>query len=237
MNPSLTSSNSGGRKAAASSLAMAGLAQERAALYSVLATLFRCQPSRDTLLSLRTPELREALQQAGMALEEDFFDTDIEALADTLAVEYANLFLLPGVMISPHESVQLRGGSGLLRGPETARVREYYEYVGFHVDESTPMEPDHVSIELEFLGHLAAEETAAWDAQNVTTAIDALRYQNDFLRRHLGQWIYDFLKLIENNAEHVFYRELALLTAAMLEDQQESLPQFIAQLETRHATS
>jgi len=237
MNPLTTlSSSCGGREAAAPSLPMTGTARKRAALYGFLATLFRRHPSRENLLSLRTQELREALQQAGMLLDKEFFTADVDALAEALAVEFANLFLIPGSLISPHESVQICGGSGLLRGPETARVREYYEQVGFQVDDSIPMEPDHVSIELEFLGHLAAEEANAWEAEDALTALGVLRYEDDFLRRHLGQWIFDFLNRVEANTANGFYRELARLTIALLEELRVALPEMIAQLETGNAT-
>lgn len=228
---------SGDRRVAASALAMAGLARERAALYGLLATLFRQQPSQQLLLTLRTTELREALTLAGMNLDEDFFTADVGELSDELAVVFANLFLLPGRLISPHESVQLKGGSGLLRGPETARVREYYAAVGFEIDPATPMEPDHVSIELEFLGHLAGEEAAAWETRDSDTACDALHYQCDFLERHPGRWLFDFLHKVESASGSDFYRELARLTGDLCTEQQELLPQLIHQFEACHEAS
>ncbi len=225
----------GGRKAAASARALAATARERAALYDLLATLFRHHPSRETLAALRTPQLRSALHQAGMTLPESFFGADPETLRDELAVAFSDLFLVPGILISPHESVQLKGGSGLLRGPETAMVREYYEYVGFQIDESVPMEPDHLSIELEFLGHLAAEEAAAWETGRPDRALDALRYQNDFLARHLGAWADDFMTKIDRNTSNEFYRQLAALTDTLLTEQQTQLPLLIAEMELQHA--
>ena len=237
MSPSATlSSDSGGWEAAASSPAMARLTRDRASLCGLLATLFRRAPTWDTLLSLRSAELRNALIEAGMDLDDAFFTADVDALAEALAVEFAELFLLPGSMISPHESVQTKGGSGLLRGPETARVREYYEYVGFRVDDAIPMEPDHISIELEFLGHLTTEEAAAWEAGDLHKALDALRYQNDFLCRHLGQWAFGFLKRIQEGTGHGFYPEVARLATAFLEEQRDLLPQMIEQLQRDHAT-
>ncbi|HEB55800.1 MAG TPA: hypothetical protein ENI98_05740 [Gammaproteobacteria bacterium] len=234
MNASVISSR---REPAVSSPAMIAEARDRAALIALLADLFRREPDQQMLASLRKAELREALSQAGMALEDSFFNDDIDALAEMLAVEYARLFLLPGTMISPHESVQIKRGSGLLRGPETARVREYYEYVGFEMEEILPMEADHISIELEFLSHLATEEANAWESGEHKKALDALRYQDDFLRRHLGQWGFDFLDRVEAAAGSGFYYELARLTAAFLKEQREQLPQMIAQLQSEQTGS
>ncbi|GAB4344458.1 MAG: hypothetical protein Kow006_00450 [Gammaproteobacteria bacterium] len=229
MSASALSGSSGGLTAAASSLALAEVARERAGLYRLLATLFRTEPSRDLLVSLREDEIRDALREAGMRLEDSFFTDPIDTQFDELAVDFTNLFLLPGVMLSPHESVQLAGGSGLLRGPETAVVRDYYDHVGFSVDESTPMEPDHLSIELEFLGHLASEEAEAREADDAQRALDALRYQEDFLKRHLGRWVFPFLDKVAEKCETAFYAELARLCSDFLVEQRELLPQLIDQ--------
>ena len=221
----------GGGEATAYAREMAELAKNRAALYDLLATLFRHNPSRQTLLSLRSEEMREALSLAGMRLPETFFSENVDKLTETLAVAFANLFLLPGRLISPHESVQRKGGSGFLRGPETAHVRDYYASVGFEVDRATPMEADHVSIELEFLGHLAAEEAKAWESDHPGKAGDALRYQEDFLNRHTGQWIFDFLARVESRDRSGFYRELARLTHDLCKEQLAYLPLLIKQFE------
>jgi len=228
---------SGDCKVAASALAMADLAKERASLLNLLATFFRGKPNREMLSTLRTQELRDALYQAGMVLEEDFFTSDIDLLTETLAVEFTSLFLLPGSLISPHESTQLKGGSGLLRGPETACVREYYEYVGFQVDDSTPMEPDHVSIELEFLSHLNKEESIAWNSGQPERAFDALRYQNEFLEQHLCKWFFDFSQKIEEANISSFYSQIAQLTSAFLSERRTMLPEMIAQLQISYSNS
>lgn len=226
----------GGREAADYPGEMAETARERAALYGLLATLFRNKPSRQTLLSLRSAEMREALNVAGMVLPERFFSMHVDELEESLAVAFTDLFLLPGRLISPHESVHRKGGSGLLRGPETAQVRDYYTATGFEVDQATPMEADHISIELEFLGHLSAEEAKAWEAGDSGKAGDALRYQEDFLNRHPGQWIFDFLTRVEERDRSYFYGELARLTQAVCKEQQRSLRQLIEQTERYDAS-
>ena len=215
---------------------MAGMARERAALYALLATLFRHSPNRQILLTLRSAEMREALNLTGMALPERFFSMDVDELAEALAVAFTDLFLLPGRLISPHESVQRKGGSGLLRGPETVDVRDYYAVAGFEVDRMSPMEADHISIELEFLGHLCTEEAEAWEDGDASKASDALHYQEDFLNRHPSQWIFDFLARVEERDTSEFYGELAHLTRAVCREQQTTLAQLIKQTEQRYAT-
>jgi TorA maturation chaperone TorD len=119
----------------------------------------------------------------------------------------------------------------LLRGPETARVREYYERAGFAVDEQVKMEPDHVSIELEFLGHLAEREAEARERADHSRVSDLLHYQDDFLRRHLGRWAFDFLERVARRDASGFYRETGRLTGALLRDLQQAFPELLAEAE------
>ena len=62
--------NRHGHKVAGYPGEMAGMARERAALYALLATLFRHSPNRQILLTLRSADMREALNLTGMALSE-----------------------------------------------------------------------------------------------------------------------------------------------------------------------
>ncbi len=207
-------------------------ARARASLFELLTSFFRDEPSESTLEAMRSSPFRDALKEAGMELEEAFFSEDIKSLREKLMVEFAELFLVPGSLISPHEAVQVSGGSGQLRGPETAQVKRYYEGLGFEVDETTPLEPDHISIEAEFLRHLCEQEANAWAQGDRAKAIDALRYQQDFLNRHLGKWAFGFLGKIEQNATHSFYRELARLTRAFLDEEKVSMLERLKTLES-----
>ncbi|TCS60560.1 TorD/DmsD family molecular chaperone [Varunaivibrio sulfuroxidans] len=191
----------------------------RASFYGLLGSLFRDEATVEVITALRSPPLREALIDAGMVLGDDFFTEDPKALGEDLAVAFSTLFLVPGTLISPHESVQMPGGSAMLRGPETAAVETYYEALGFAIDTVTPMEPDHISIELEFLGHLCEHEDNSRMAEDRAGVRDALHFQDDFLNRHLERWVFDFLDKVERRAAHRFYDELARLTCAFLKDE------------------
>ncbi len=237
MNVSSTPVTGGDPTATSSPGEQAALAGDRASLCRLLATLFRDAPGPELLRSMRGGALRDALEQSGVALDEAFFGSDIDALAERLAVDFAGLFLLPGTLISPHESVQLEGGSGLLRGPETAQVKRYYEVAGFLIDDATPMEPDHLSIELEFLGQLAAAEAEAWEAGDTGKAVDALRFQVDFLQRHLGRWAGPFLDRVERAAGSGFYREFARLTSGFVAELQQGLPAVVEGVGSHGATN
>ncbi|HED33536.1 MAG TPA: hypothetical protein ENJ08_04850 [Gammaproteobacteria bacterium] len=204
-------------------------AQNRYAMFDLFANLYRKEPDQALLAALRDDKFRSALENAGMNLDEKFFTQEISELADELAVDFAQLFLVPGSLKSPHESVQIKNGSGILRGPETTKVKRYYENIGFKIRDDTAMEADHISIELEFLVHLAQIETESLLNNQPEKANDAQKYQLDFLNNHLGLWVYDFLELIKNQSQTVFYSELSSLASDFISEQQLQLSEITQQ--------
>lgn len=202
---------------------LARTAVERSNLYGFLASVFREELTTDFLLVIREPEFREALAEAGLSLEGDFFEADLEEQAEELAVEFAALFLGPGGHVSPHESVHIEGGGGSLWGEATSAVKRYIEDAGFSYDEQFHGLPDHISVELKFMSHLVNEEAHAWDENDVDKAANALAFQRDFLDKHLGVWADRFCAQIRERAELTFYREVASLTADFLDSEREEI--------------
>ena len=229
--------NSGGSHAAAVFEDDGQFARHRAAILDLLAMCFVKEPGEDLIQAFRETEFRKTLEDAGLELGNEFFTEEIQTLQEKLAVEFTNLFLLPGSLISPHESVQIKGGSGLLRGPEAASVGEYYEYVGFELKKDLYLEPDHIGIELEFLSHLASIEYKAREENNYQQLLDSLRFQEDFLNRHLCRWVFDFMNKIQERTSTIFYREVARMTAAFLDDLQNLLPQLISRIDNEKGLS
>ena len=189
---------------------------ERSRLCGLLATIFRREPSAEFLCHLNTPELIVAFAGAGINLREDFGVRKIKDLADNLAVEYTRLFLGPGKHISPHESVQLKRGSGILWGPETSAVRQAYRAAGYDMGEAETDIPDHLSVELDFLGLLAKEEAQAWEGQAHDRTEKFLQLQHSFISDHLGKWAARFCAKVKEEAEFSFYPAFADLLRGYL---------------------
>ncbi len=183
----------------------------RSSLYGFLASIFRKELDGKTYNEIRSPEFREALSEFDVELDGAFIDEPAENVLESLAVEYAALFLGPGGHISPHESVQRGGGS--LDGPETDAVKSYIQAAGMRFDEHDQQMPDHISIELEFMGHLVGEEAKAWIDGDSEKARNALEFQKDFLGKHLGGWAGDFFTEVTDRTKAPFYREIARLAA------------------------
>jgi TorA maturation chaperone TorD len=190
---------------------LARTAMERAKLYGLLANLFRREPGADLLTQLRSPGLHDLLSENGIDLGDDFFNDPLDDVRDRLMVEYTFLFLGPGKHISPHESVQLKRGSGILWGEETSIVRQFMAAAGFDLDESANDIPDHISVELEFLSHLSAKEAEAWQADDRAAAAAALGWQHRFVSNNIGKWVARFCRAVETAAQTPFYAEFAKL--------------------------
>lgn len=165
---------------------------------------------------MNSPELIVAFAGAGIHLGDDFGAGKIMDLADDLAIEYTRLFLGPGKHISPHESVQLKRGSGILWGPETSAVRQAYRAAGFDMGEAETNIPDHLSVELDFLALLAREEAQAWAGQGQDRTAKFLQLQHSFISDHLGKWAARFCAKVKEEAEFSFYPAFADLLRGYL---------------------
>ena len=184
---------------------LAGTAMERARLYGLLATIFGAPPDADLLVRLRSPDFLDLLAQSDLDIGGEFARKPVEALREELAEDYTRLFCGPGKHISPHESVQLKRGSGSLWGEETVLVKRFIETAGFDYDADFNGIPDHVAVELEFLSRLAENESRCWQSENLTGAGNALEWQLEFINRHAGKWMPLFCRKIAQEDTSPFY--------------------------------
>lgn len=127
-----------------------------------------------------------------------------------LAEEYAALFIVSGGL-PPYESVRLKG---LLYQEPSAEVEEFYKKCGLILKEEwKKIFPDHLGLELEFMGYLCDRETDANDSGDNKWA----GYQREFFENHLGRWCFEYLNDLEKCAYHPFYKEVAQITMDFLE--------------------
>ena len=192
--------------------ALASTAQQVGHLYGFLASLYRAELTQQQLDALRQPEMVAMLTAAGIDLQGAFWATPDAQLLEELAVEYTALFLGPGGHISPHESVQIEENGGYW-GDATTAVRRFITETGIEYDSEYNGIPDHISVELEFLGELARREGLAWEGGDTAAAGNRLAYQRDFLDEHLGQWVEKFCTQVVETGELSFYRDVAQVTA------------------------
>ncbi len=209
---------------------------ERSKLYGLLANLFRREPGSELLDQLRSRGFRDLLSGTGIDLGDDFFNDPLDEVRDRLKVEYTFLFLGPGKHISPHESVQLKRGSGILWGEKTSVVKQFMMAAGFELDEAANDIPDHISIELEFLSHLSQKEGEAWEADDHQAAAAALSWQHRFVSNNIGKWAGRFCRAVEAAAETPFYAQFARLLRTFIAGEKSEIADRLSKIDgkSRH---
>ena len=184
---------------------------ERSGLYGLLASVYRAKPSAEILRRLGEPAMREGLAAAGVST--DIFTAPEPQLLKELAEEYTRLFVGPGKHLPPYQSVHLEGSGGDLWGADTSAVKRFIEQAGFDYAESFHGLPDHISVELDFLAQLTRLEAETWRNNDADRAYNCLKFQQEFMERHLGRWIPAFCTKVVERTEQALYREMAALTA------------------------
>ena len=194
----------GDRRAEASNAAC------RAGVFALLSAVFRREPGADLIRQIKQPYVLAALAAAGADLDGGFLDRSDDELAEELAVEYAGLFIGPGGHIPPYASVHLTGG-GDLWGSSTVGVRRFIEQAGFEYRSENRDPPDHLSVELDFMRHLAEREARALEDSDGAMAARCKEVEAAFVTGHLALWIPRFCARIVARAEEPFYRVMATL--------------------------
>jgi len=193
-------------------------ATARGQLYDLLATVFRRPLDARRLERLRAPEMLAAMLAAGIDPGEDFVNSDGKALLDRLAIDYTQLFHGPEERIAPYEGIQL-GGDDELMGAAAVEIRRFMAEVGFAVLPESGELPDHISVELAFMGELARREAEALEADDHERADFAASLQRRFLAAHLGRWAESFARKVWDRAATPFYAAMAeLLTGFIAEE-------------------
>lgn len=171
----------------------AATARARADTYRLLGRLCLAEVDARLLAALReTAELGPTLVGAD------------EPLLATLRAEYARLLL---INVLPYESVFV-DEQVMLNTEATVAVYDAYREGGYSPAGQVGA-PDHVGLELAFLGHLAADEAEAEAAGDAARAARSRARQRSFLEAHLGRWAPVWATALERAAEHPFYAALA----------------------------
>lgn len=133
-----------------------------------------CEPLADDLRELGTElgiDIEQPVARLERAAAEDWPD-------DSWLVEYSRLFLVPPIPVPLNTGVYLDGG---LRGTSAQMILHCYGTGGFAPSDSFRDLPDHVSIQLEFVGSLL-ERADAGDA-------DAADMAREFVDSFVARWV------------------------------------------------
>lgn len=144
--------------------------------------------------------------------------SDMENISDELAAEHTSIFVLPSSHL-PHEAVYL-DKEKRLGGRVTISVSQFYEKAGADILESSIDMPDHIGMELEFLGFLCRLERELRKNADHTALNDCIRLQKEFLDEHLLKWAYQCCEKIGEKAIYGFYKAVACLITEFMKDEE-----------------
>ncbi len=200
----------------------AEVVMRRSRLYGFLARIYRAEVREDVLEQLRNPELLMMLKDTGIKFEEDFhlLRNNEQHLINELALEYNRLFIGPGSHISPHESVHRERNDrewGRISGAYTDEVRTFIKSSELEYDPEYTGLPDDISIEFDFMQQLVKNEAEAWKSNDSERAKYFVEIEQDFLYKHLLEWVPCFCDKILAMAKASCYREIAKTTKNILE--------------------
>ncbi len=138
----------------------------------------------------------------------------------SLSVDFAGLFVGPFKLLAPAYGSAYFEDNRLM-GDSTIDVRNCYENEG--LDIVIKDAPDHIAVELEFIYYLIAREIEAARESNPDLVQSCRRKQFAFLQAHLGRWLTEFVERVQENALTEFYRRLAGLTEAFVQNDMKTL--------------
>jgi len=180
----------------------------RAGIYRLLAGVFLEEPTAEYLNALRTHEVMTSLREMGVFFSGDFTDSPVEDLLDTLACEYAVLFVVAGGCPAV-ESVRL---TGRYQQQPYFEVREFYRKAGFQLTGSRyAVFDDQLGVELSFLAELLERAADALASGNQNAYAGSIKEMKRFWVLHTGKWVRGYASLLDRASEHSFYREMAKL--------------------------
>jgi TorA maturation chaperone TorD len=131
---------------------------------------------------------------------------------DALAVDFCNLFVLPGAPCPPFASVQR--GEALLGGRMGARLHRFLEAQGLEVNlHSAIAAPDHLAVYLSALAELHA-----------TPGTSELR--REWVQTEILPWAPGLLERVAREAQRALYRTAAHLARELLDTEAGPTAQF-----------
>ena len=97
----------------------------------------------------------------------------------------------------------------LLMGPSALDAKRYYSMASMEITEEFSDLPDHVGLELHYLGRLGDKERKFAEAGDEGKLTRAWELERDFLASHLTRWLDKLCEKIHEKSKHPYYRVIA----------------------------
>ena len=206
------------------------IAKVRGSIYTLLSQCFM-QPTKELVNSIIDGTLNDAFEN-NIGLTEDKkvleklvklkdFSTQSKKLFSEevlreMKAEYSRLFVGPGhVLAPPYESVYKTKNednkTGMVMGDSAVAAKQFYRSADLEISDNYKDLPDHITLELHFMGHLCTLESER-DEESEGDQASVRKMQVNFLKAHLGSWVSNFSQAISQATNSPFYCGVAELT-------------------------
>jgi putative dimethyl sulfoxide reductase chaperone len=183
-------------------------ALQNARLFTLLSSMYLCKPTRESLAHWRQLLTEEHLDRGDdLKRALDAIDLASEQELEDLLWEYTRLFIGPHRLPCPPLESVYTSSKRLMMQEAYGEVQQFYARIGIEVGSGEVM-PDHVGAELNFLAILfdrMASEPGK-QTQHETLA-------DEFLAKHIRNWVPRFASDMEEAAETPFFKALAKTTS------------------------
>ena len=207
-------------------------AEEREKMYKFLSSLCLKPPSDSVISMIEDGSILTGLEGdiKGYAELWKFVNeaSQMTDLKNELEAEHTALFVLPSGVI-PHEAVYL-DKEKKLGGRVTMSVKQFYEKAGTEILDNCIEMPDHMGMELEFMGFLCKLENRLWEKADLLAIQKCIELQKTFLDEHLSKWVYQCCEKIIERATYGFYRAIAYLIMEFVKNEKEYVAELYEKL-------
>lgn len=131
--------------------------------------------------------------------------------------EYDRLFTHRTSVICPIYEVEYDRNRAVSQGPTLADIAGFYRAFGLEL--AVNDRPDHLALELEFMGFLAYKEALALQNDLLEQAKICCNAQRKFLEAHLGRWVGLCADILKRESRLEFYRALGASLKTFIESE------------------
>lgn len=221
---------------AADLAALADLTRQRAAVYRLIARLYRVEVDDEFLAELKAMRFpaatgNTAVDDGYRAIAAYLSGADAHAVTD-LAVDYVRAFIGHGIdaysAAYPFESVYT-SSKRLMMQEARDEVLAVYRSEGLDKLPTWKEGEDHIALELEFMAALSDRIVAAVEADDEDEVERLLSTQRNFLDDHLASWVPLMTADLRRFAQCGLYQGLASLTDGFLQVEGEFFDEIFAE--------
>lgn len=207
-------------------------------IYLFSGRLFKSEITQELLCHLRTisfPDEARRQFAEGFKMISTYLSKGTLDPVTELATDYAGLFLGSEGPVTqsgtqPYESVHT-SSNGLIMQKARDQVAAIYRANDLDLVNNLNIPEDHIGLELDFMAFLCRQVRDA-QARNQSDILASLYRKREFLQNHILNWIPDFCRNVEKNANTTFYKGLARLTRIFIRIDSDSTNKLITELDS-----